>query len=578
MTNRYLRSVNIAHDLSQSGQELHGYMATPLVLQTVARIMRGCDDASQGRAFSIIGPYGTGKSAFGVFLAHWVAANPDARDSLWKQHTLMEQRIVPFDSAQLLPIPLLVKATTLRQAIVATLHQHLSHIAPQHPLGGQLLQASENPDLPPEEVATYLGLFTEAVLANTQYHGVMLIIDELGQHLAHIHRSGDSRDLFVLQTIAELAARSGDTPIMVITILHQTFERYSTTASVAQQTEWAKVQGRYVDVVFQEPQSQMMRFVANVMQHLNPRKRPAIVKQWAETGDALGLRPAELKLDEWRWLVKTCYPLHPTVVVALPLLFRTLAQNERSLFAFLTAQERGSLSEFLAKNDGQVPYLLHDLAVYIEQTLGPGLFGRARGRPWVELSEVLHRLRNGDPLAQQIVATIGTLAALNDDRNLRPSREMLVWALGHNGLPELVDTALLTLQKQQLVVYSVHRDRFRLTEASDINLDQKIQVARGEFATQRDIVALLTRYATLEPVIAYRHSYYSGTLRHFVVRFVDAESVMTHSTAQHSTAQHSTAQHSTMVKFGMSLLQTMTPIVRSFSSPATTWCWYYPNG
>lgn len=148
MTNRYLRSVNIAHDLSQSGHELHGYMATPLVLQTVARIMRGCDDASQGRAFSIIGPYGTGKSAFGVFLAHWVAANPDARDSLWKQHTLMEQRIVPFDSAQLLPIPLLVKATTLRQAIVATLHQHLSHIAPLHPLGGQLLLASENPDLP----------------------------------------------------------------------------------------------------------------------------------------------------------------------------------------------------------------------------------------------------------------------------------------------------------------------------------------------------------------------------------------------------------------------------------------------
>jgi hypothetical protein len=161
---------------------------------------------------------------------------------------------------------------------------------------------------------------------------------------------------------------------------------------------------------------------------------------WAKTGDALGLRPAELKLDEWRWLVKTCYPLHPTVVVALPLLFRTLAQNERSLFAFLTAQERGSLSEFLSKNDGQVPYLLHDLAIYIEQTLGPGLFGRARGRPWVELSEVLHRLRNGDPLVPRIVA-IGTLAALNDDRNLRPSREMLVWALGHSVLPELVDTA-----------------------------------------------------------------------------------------------------------------------------------------
>jgi hypothetical protein len=139
-------------------------------------------------------------------------------------------------------------------------------------------------------------------------------------------------------------------------------------------------------------------------------------------------------------------------------------------------------------------------------------------------------------------------------------------------------------------------------------LIKKFRRRAGEFATQRDIVALLTRYATLEPVIAYRHSYYSGTLRHFVVRFVDAESVMRHSTAQrstaqhstaqhstaqhstaqhstaqhstaqHSTAQHSTAQHSTMVKFGMWLLQTMMSIVPSFSNHQTTWCWYYPNG
>ena len=204
----------------------------------------------------------------------------------------------------------------------------------------------------------------------------MLIIDELGQHLAQIHRSGDSRDLFVLQTLAEMAARSGDVPVVIVTILHQTFERYSTTASVAQQTEWAKVQGRYVDLVFQEPQSQMMRFVASVVQSLRSSTRGATRKahkMLADEASRLGLRPAEIASAEWTQLVAQSYPLHPTVLVALPMLFRTLAQNERSLFAFLTAQERGSFAEFVQQHPDRV-YRLSDLFVYIEQTLGPGLF------------------------------------------------------------------------------------------------------------------------------------------------------------------------------------------------------------
>jgi hypothetical protein len=295
----------------------------------------------------------------------------------------------------------------------------------------------------------------------------------------------------------------------------------------------------------------MMRFVAQVVRGLYPAKRSAADKaridQWATHSRLLGLQSPEFKDKEWRAIIDACYPLHPTVVVALPMLFRILAQNERSLFAFLTAQERGSLSEFLTKysiGSGAV-YRLVDLFTYVEQTLGPGLFGRARGRPWVELSETVQRLRNTSPMALTILVTVGVLAALKDDATLRPSRDMLAWAVDEDGT-QSVDEALATLVRQQVLVYSAYRDRYRLAEASDINLDDKIQQSRSQLASQRDVVAMLSTYTTLDPVIAYRHTYYSGTLRHFVVRFVSAQwALAQHSTAQHSTAQHSTAQHST---------------------------------
>jgi hypothetical protein len=423
-----------------------------------------------------------------------------------------------------------------------------------------LHRAADDGDVPPEHIAV---LLADASISVKQYgyDGLMLIIDELGQHLAQIHRSGDSRDLFVLQTLAEMAARSDTTPVVIVTILHQTFERYSTTASVAQQTEWAKVQGRYVDLVFQEPQSQMMRFVASVVQSMRTGTRGGtrkVHKAFADEASRLGLRPAEISSSEWADLVALSYPLHPTVLIALPMLFRTLAQNERSLFAFLTAQERGSFAEFVQQQPNQI-YRLSDLFVYIEQTLGPGLFGRARGRPWLELSEVCHRLRNDDHVRLNLIKTIGVLSALNDDRLLRPSRELVIWSIADVVVDATVDDALRTLQQQQILVYSVYRDRWRLAEASDLNLDDKFHQARTEFVSQRDIVPLLTTYASLQPITAYRHSYYSGTLRTFIVRFVDAQhSTAQHSTAQHSTAQHSTAQHSTrMARFGM-LSQLMT--------------------
>jgi hypothetical protein len=45
-----------------------------------------------------------------------------------------------------------------------------------------------------------------------------------------------------------------------------------------------------------------------------------------------------------------CYPLHPLTALVLGPLFRRLAQNERSLFAFLASSEPFGFQEFLREN------------------------------------------------------------------------------------------------------------------------------------------------------------------------------------------------------------------------------------
>src|SRR5690606_11975981 len=180
--------------------------------------------------------------------------------------------------------------------------------------------AASDPQLDPVRVADLVEEAARHLRAQGRYQGVLVVIDELGQFLDFAARQDDERDLFVLQSLAETAARSGDTPVVVVTILHQAFERYTLNAGATKRLEWAKVQGRFVDLPFQEPASQMVRMVAYALRPDERDPYSAARATWAERlapiADALGLRPAEIGADEWRQVVADSYPIHPTVLVA----------------------------------------------------------------------------------------------------------------------------------------------------------------------------------------------------------------------------------------------------------------------
>lgn len=75
---RFARSVSLARDAHRA-DALEGYILTPTgrdVLRRLADALRG---ESAARAWSLTGPYGTGKSAFALFAAQLLAGEPRAR-------------------------------------------------------------------------------------------------------------------------------------------------------------------------------------------------------------------------------------------------------------------------------------------------------------------------------------------------------------------------------------------------------------------------------------------------------------------------------------------------------------------
>jgi K+-transporting ATPase c subunit len=66
---RYARSINIERD-SASASALDGYIVTATAQRTLARITAALGNEFSQRAWTITGSYGSGKSAFALFLAN----------------------------------------------------------------------------------------------------------------------------------------------------------------------------------------------------------------------------------------------------------------------------------------------------------------------------------------------------------------------------------------------------------------------------------------------------------------------------------------------------------------------------
>lgn len=531
---RFTRAINIKRDFRDLRHRLDGYQVTPLVQQAAGRIVAGLQPDSTERAFSIVGPFGSGKSAFGLFVAHYLQRDADSRNRLLDSLGVMSDAALRSPNIPtLLAVRIPGNNASLRRVVLSSLAEMIGDQRLRTDAIDQLrlvlVEASQEPDLDPGRVADLVMEAARLLRAQGQYKGILVIIDELGQFLDYAARQDEERDLFLLQSLAETAARSGETPVLVVTILHQAFERYTLSAGVTRRIEWAKVQGRFVDLPFQEPASQMIRMVAAT---LRPDGRDSLLKirsNWAEQlapiADSLGLRPADTSPVEWHQIIADTYPIHPTVLVALPSLFRQLAQNERSLFAFLHTDEPWGLRDVLRSQESSTSfpvYRLTHLFAYVEASLGPSLFGRARGQRWSELVEARVALASSNDQQLNVLTVVGTIGALERSSGLRASRAHVAFALADRPDDESVSDDLLALQARRMLAYRQHRDSYIIYEGSDLDLDALTQEARRDLDERLSLPGLLQQHTDVTPRIARRHSYTTGATRIFAVRYIDA--------------------------------------------------------
>jgi hypothetical protein len=531
---RFARSVNVERDAG--AQSVENYLPTGRALDVISRVARCLDRQPRTRAFSITGPYGTGKSSLAVFLDALLGP-ADAQSTQMAMSVL--RAVDPVDS-DLIDVARdtfgsggFVRAvvTASREPVAATLLRGLLHGLQRFPVRGratglrdlvrslsEVVESMERRD----SVAPSNRFIRDTLESASQIAPVLVVIDEFGKNLEAFAGSRSEADLYLLQELVEWShtPADGGNPVVLVTMQHLAFEEYLDSTTQALRREWAKVQGRFEDIPYVDTPNQTRHLIAQVQE---PPTDAKFIRQrgvWA-AGCMDGVRQAGLGHELDRDLVERSWPLHPTALLALPELCARYGQNERTLFSFLASAEPLSVPSWLVKEP--ITARLKDIRLdriydyFVDSAATSAATSQTASR-WVEVETAVRDATGITAAERRVLKSIGLLNLISAGGAVRASRPVLRLACvdGQQGTASEIDVdeALDRLESSGRVTYREFADEFRLWRGSDLDLRTTVEAARRRLR-QQPVEVLLARSREMLPLVAARHSTETGTLRVF---------------------------------------------------------------
>lgn len=530
----YTRSINLERD-ADSVEVVNAYIPTSRAIKLFNRVSEGFTDEQAPRAWSLIGPYGSGKSSSSVFLSQLLSA-PDSETTkaAFKNLKSAAAEIAkPYHkeiakSNGYLKVLITGSPEAMGNNIVQGLYESAETFfsgfrGPSPKVVKQLKELSEKEAVSTSDLLKQVKIL-QATLLSKNCKGIYLVIDELGKFLEFEARHYGANDIYMLQALAEHACKGSDCNLFLFVLLHQSFEQYAKGLGESLKNEWSKVQGRFEEIPFLESSEQVLRVVSAAFSYtLTQKEKQSIKSTTKEIVEILGNNealPGVMDQKSIVVLMSNCYPLHPVSAILLPALCQKVAQNERTLFSYLGSHEEFGLQDMLERlaSTDELIYPHHVYDYFI--TNQPAALGDYRThRRWAEVVTAVDRLGDAPDDQVNLLKTIGLLNIIGIKGGFKPSKALLETCSRNKAS---ISNALKALSDKSIITFRKFSGEYRVWQGSDFDLEEALEEEFnniGEFALATE----LNNSDALMPIVARRYTIKGGALRYFMPEFVDAQ-------------------------------------------------------
>ncbi len=499
---RFLRAVRIDSDFGEVAG-LEGFVCPQSFSDVLLTMARHVSETGQG-AYTWTGPYGSGKSslavAFSVLLNGNAGLQVEAARVFGRKVTGAVREAWPAGTRGWRVIPVVARRSDPVEVIGEAVKR--MGLVSRRPRGGWT------------ETNLITTLTSIAAEKPRVHGGLVLFIDEMGKFLEAAAQDGS--DIYILQQLAEAASRSNGR-FLLVGVLHQAFDEYAHRLSHNMRDEWAKIQGRFVDLIVNTSGEEQIELISSAIETDHCFEKPSSI---ASAVAAFARRDRPHEAERMAAMLEACWPLHPVSACLLgPISRRRFGQNQRSIFGFLNSAEPHGFQDFLSQALVDELYAPDKLWDYLRANLEPTILASPDGHRWALATEALERCESigGDALHVRLLKTIAVIDLFKERSGLVPNSELLSTCFPDISARELEKT-LTQLDTWSFTIFKKFLDARAIFAGSDFDIELAVRTALDEI-DEVDFHEIKTLMG-LQPILAKRHYHDTGALRWFDVDIV----------------------------------------------------------
>ncbi len=315
----------------------------------------------------------------------------------------------------------------------------------------QLTSGSEfNPMVASDPLTLYKSV-SEKLVDEFGYGGIYIVFDEFSKYIESQSGSASGNNMKLLQDMCELANDSKDAQIFLTLVAHKSIKEYGKYISEETINAFTGIEGRIIEKLFVTSSKNNYELVKN-----------AIIKDEARLIDIpnydfyLGSTKLEAfyqipafkskfeKRDFKKIIFEGCYPLNPVSAYLLLNVSEKVAQNERTLFTFISNDEPNSMARYISNHTSEMFWgvgadLIYD---YFSGLFKKEVINEHVHNEWLNAEYALSKCDTEEQ--KKIVKALAIFLIVNKDEEMPAEENILALATGISNAGVVIEELLMS--------------------------------------------------------------------------------------------------------------------------------------
>jgi hypothetical protein len=226
----------------------------------------------------------------------------------------------------------------------------------------------------PMAVSDVLPLYksvSEKLVEDYEYSGLYIVFDEFSKFIESQDGTATGANMELLQKICELSTNSEQAQVFFTMVTHKSIKEYGKYLSTDIINSFTGIEGRLIEKYFVTSSKNNYELIKNaivkridILTHIPLYEKLLGEHALTEYYQLPAFRSTFQRTDFENIILKGCYPLNPIASYLLLNISEKVAQNERTLFTFISNDEKNSMARFVKEHNQEQDWVIGADLIY----------------------------------------------------------------------------------------------------------------------------------------------------------------------------------------------------------------------